>query len=144
MDLDIITYGCGNQFEKEKFKPIKNRQHTKPIGGLWGSPVNSKYGWWDWGKQNYFGNFKSSFKLKYSGNTLVINSYSDLSKLVWQDNVMKFIYAPDYEAMKKQGIDGIYMTEKGERRTRFALYGYDCECLLIMNMEAIKNDNRNN
>lgn len=43
--LHLVVYGCGDLYDRKKFKPIKNRQHVKPEGGLWASPVNCSFGW---------------------------------------------------------------------------------------------------
>lgn len=41
-----IHYGS-NSFQKEKFVPVRNCNGgpSKPEGGFWCSPVNTKYGW---------------------------------------------------------------------------------------------------
>lgn len=47
---------------------------------------------------------------------------------------------PDFEAIHEAGVDAVYLTQQGERETRFndpSLYGWDCECVLVMNSEAI-------
>ena len=52
----------------------------------------------------------------------------------------KFLIGIDFEKMLSDGIDAIYLTEKGEQETRFespGLYGWDCECVLVMNPDCI-------
>jgi len=42
----------------------------------------------------------------------------------------------DFLAIAKSGIDALWLTVRGERATRYTtpgLYGWDCECVLIMN-----------
>ena len=44
-----VTYGCGKEFDSSKFNLIENQDFVnKPMGGLWASPVSSKYGWKEW------------------------------------------------------------------------------------------------
>ena len=49
---------------------------------------------------------------------------------------------PDYEAMITDGVDAIYLTERGQRETSYSvpanLYGYDCESVLVMNPDCIE------
>lgn len=135
LTLQLVTYGLGDRFEPQKFEPVRNRQHTKPFGGLWSSPVGSEYGWRDWCEAENWGDLSSRFRTEYTGRTLVIDSLADLAGVIWQD-VKHWRGCPDYEAMRRIGIDAIYLTERGEHETRFSepgLYGYDCECVLVMN-----------
>lgn len=141
IDLDLICYGCGDEFVSADFEEITNRTHNKPSGGLWASPVNSAWGWKDWSDSEDWGDLSTSFEIIYSGNTLVIDTLFDLHHLIVQhiDNFNSFW--PDFEAMKKLGIDGIFLTEKGEKETRFTepgLYGWDCESIVVLNPEALK------
>ena len=135
----LITYGCGDKFDIKLFKPIKNRMHTKPEGGLWGSPVDCEYGWRQWCEDEGYGDLSSKFKTNCIGNTLIINHLIDLNNFIWQKNDYCNDF-PDYEKMLKSGVDIIYLTESGQRETRFSnpgLYGYDCESVLIMNPACI-------
>jgi hypothetical protein len=139
-NFHLVTYGCGDSFRKNSFVPIKNRTHTKPAGGLWASPVGCAYGWKEWGEAESFGDFTQKFETMYEGRTLTINSLRDLAGVIWQRDFYGTSY-PDYEAMLRLGVDGIYMTEQGESETRHSqpgLYGYDCECVLVMNPECVR------
>lgn len=138
--LRLITYGCGDSYRKELFVPVKNRQHTKPEGGLWASPVGCAYGWKEWCEAENWGDLSQSFETIYEGRTLVIDSLRDLVGFLWQENRYGCNW-PDYEAMLGLGIDGIYLTERGQYETRFSspgLYGYDCECVLVMSPECVR------
>lgn len=136
--LHLITYGCGNFFDRNRFVPIQNRRHIKPTGGLWASPVGAAYGWREWCIAEEWGDLGSSFETIYEGYTLIVDSLDDLSDFIWQPGGINW---PDYEAMlKKNPIDGIYLTERGQDATRWSspgLYGYDCECVLVMNPDAV-------
>ena len=42
--------------------------------------------------------------------------------------------------MVNLGYDAIFLTEKGQHETRFSepsLYGWDCECVLVMNPSGV-------
>ena len=118
---------------------------AKPQGGLWCSPLNSKYGWKDWCKENDFGNVDQMQEIILNVdmiNFVVINSIKDMeTKLPWykMDNLFDAI---DFENLVRQGFDGVYLTIKGEGKTRYSsphgLYGWDCETILILNERCIK------
>jgi hypothetical protein len=138
MRLKLITYGLGNEFDIKKFKPITNTTFIKPRGGLWASQVEASYGWHQWCRENEYGNLETSFEFEFEGNILKIDSYDDARNMTWLPNnaVYSCINSPDFEAIAKQGFDAIWLTEKGETETRFSkpsLYGWDCECVLIIN-----------
>jgi len=139
-NFHLVTYGCGGSFRKEAFVPIKNRTHTKPEGGLWASPVACAYGWREWCEAEEWGDLESRFETEFTGRTFVIDSLRDLDGFIWQKDSYGIGY-PDYEAMLRLGVDGIYLTEQGQRETRFThpgLYWYDCECVLVMNPEYVR------
>lgn len=48
-----IHYG-NKQFLKSRFQAIRNRDFTKPHGGLWASDVTAEYGWKDWCENEHF------------------------------------------------------------------------------------------
>ena len=75
---------------------------------------------------------------------LTINSKEDLEKLPLAGPKDYLIRGwIDFEKLKKQGIDSIYLTSQGVWRTRFihpvSLYSWDCETLLILNEKCILN-----
>jgi len=143
--MKVISYGNGNSFDKEKWNDIINC-HFKPKGGLWTSPIDSKYGWKNWCQDNEFGDLSEYFELEISGVICTINSVYDLQKLPILRNKEFWPYNYiDFQLMKRNGIDAIHLTEKGERTTRFtmwddcdvSLYGWDCETVFIMNKDCI-------
>jgi hypothetical protein len=139
--LHLITYGLGNAFDIAKFKSVRNRNFVKPHGGLWASPVTSDYGWCDWCKDENFGNLKSSFVFEFTGNVLVIDSFEHAKEMPWRnlDGLANFPF-PDFEKIAEAGVDAIHLTDNGQQVTRFSepsLYGWDCECVLIINPEGV-------
>ena len=141
--MEIITYGLGKKFDSNKFLAVENvNYHPKPIGGLWGSPIHSSYGWKEFGE---VGRVDTSFVLKISGNILVIDSIDDLKFMEWREESRSKSWYPDYIKMKTNLVDAIYLTRKGEIETRSIfqeknLNGWDCECVFIMNPLIIRSD----
>jgi len=144
--LHLITYGNGNKFDIAKFKPIRNKNFVKPHGGLWASPINSKHGWHDWCKnEEYDGIGNSFFIYWFIGNILVIDNLKHAKEMPWRSCTILQEW-PDFEKIANLGVDAIHLTEKGEIETRFSnpsLYGWDCECVLIINPNGIIEKNEN-
>jgi len=140
MRLHLVTYGCGKRFDITKFEPIVNQQFVKPLGGLWASPVDASYGWREWCRDENFGNLSNHFKFYFEGNVFMIDSLADATCMPWVGGYENFQF-PDFEKMVTLGYDAIHLTYKGQIETRLgkpSLYGWDCECVLVMNPEGIK------
>lgn len=141
--LHLISYGIGERFDSSKFEPIQNRLFVKPLGGLWASPTETKYGWRDWCIEESFRieRLEESFEFWYSGNVLKVDSVADLDRMTWVA-VYDIMQYPDFEAMQNSGVDAIWLTERGQSQTRYLpgrnLYGWDCECVLVMNPDGVK------
>ena len=119
----------------------------KPSGGLWTSPVNSKYGWKDWCEAESFGTLQEWVFLDFVGRVLTIDCVNDLDQLDW--------YTPDYflglckpsqyplfEPLLPH-YDAIHLTEEGHWSTRLPpgprdFYGWDCETVLILNPQRLE------
>lgn len=139
----LIHYGA-SEYRPELFKSISdNPFFIKPRGGLWCSPVDSEWGWSDWCKAEEFarGSLKKHFYVEFNGTLLVIDSVADLDQFPWiEDQGMHFI---TFQAMCCDGFafDAIHLTIRGEQETRltrpWSLYGWDCECVLVMNPASI-------
>jgi hypothetical protein len=140
MSLNLIHYG-DDTFSLSKFKPIQDESQqgwVKPKGGLWTSPVDSKFGWKHWCKAEDFAiDLEHSFQLKLEGNVIVIDCEADLEKLCWR-NVSNWFF---WEPLLAEGVDAVYLTEEGQWKTRFSrprsLYGWDCESVLVMNPKCV-------
>lgn len=138
--MEFITYGCGNKFKPEKFKPIENRSN-KPTGGMWGSLVGTEYGWKKWCEAEDYNLecFDTTFKFKIDGNILIIDKKEDLNELTWLKDVA-FNEIIDFEIVAFKW-DAIILTENGQRETRMShpknLYGWDCECILVLNGKSV-------
>lgn len=140
----LIHYGA-TEYKPELVKPIKNRLFVKPHGGLWTSPVDSKWGWKDWCESENYSNPReeNSFRieLRPEAKILIIDSLSDLKKLpMVESGLRSFPLYPDYERLAL-GYDAIHLTEKGQADTNLSyplsLYGWDCESVLIFTPTVI-------
>lgn len=143
--MELIHYGA-TEFRQELFKPVKN-WFNKPKGGIWASPVDSKWGWKDWCIEEQFRDCEESnsfrFTLSEDCKLFVIDSFDDLMKMPFIKMGPRLnLLIPDFEKfMIADGIDAIHLTEKGLWKTRLTtpgLYGWDCESVLIMNHEVIQ------
>lgn len=143
-----IHYG-NSYFSKDQFVPIKNKEYlTKPYGGLWASPIHSDLPWKKWCKENEFipnwqpGDERKTyfdkwftFKVSYDANILYIRNTLDIKK----DYILKKDLGSirlDFEKIMSVGYDAIDVTMN--YYTYYALYGWDCDTLLIMNPEIVK------
>lgn len=144
----LIHYGS-SLYDKELFQPISNEGYwCKPkfFTGLWTSPVNSECCWKDWCISNDYTtkNVDSYFVLELNedANILVINSLDDLKKYATIDflDINKLL---DFEALS-QVYDCIWLTSNGLEETKYSnpnMYGWDCESVLIMNPNCVKQVN---
>ena len=147
--MEYIAYGLGD-FDIDKFNEVENVEYrNKPKGGLWASPISAERGWKDWCEDEQFRDCKDDnsfrFTLKDNANIYYINSIEDCKNMPQVDHkLMQSMIYPNFEKMKQNGIDAIQFNlsnDKTESYTDglyFALYGWDCDCILVMNKDAIK------
>lgn len=150
MSVTYIHYGA-DKFDKDKFKPIKNRYlWNKPLGGLWASRVNDPLGWYQWSIDNEFDeealNHSFTFTLKPTANIVTIEKPKDVYALPgWLDKDFgKGIFYPDFEECVRQGIDAIEITDiygvdnEGENSVYTTLYNWDVNSILILNPDIVE------
>ena len=138
----LIHYGS-DKFIPEKVLPVKNDNWVKPKrdGGLWTSPIDSKWGWKDWNDCEQFRDCdeQNSFTvyLKPDAKIFVIDSLEDLKDAPLIDGYSKRVLDFEFLAQK---YDAIWLTEKGQNETHLSypidLYGWDCETVLILNADC--------
>ena len=139
-----IHYGHnGNKtYDPGKFQEIKNREFIKPVGGLWASAVDAAYGWKDWCKDESYSECDPgnafTFKLASWARVLVIDSTEALKTLPKADPPFQssnvFL---DFEKIK-ESYDAIELLISKDRGLYFKLYGWDCDCILVLNKDVIK------
>lgn len=143
--MKLIHYGK-SELSAAAFNPIFNGDpFVKPrSGGLWASPVDSSFGWKDWceGEEFRLGHLNKSVSFEITGNIYTIDSLDDLLKIPYKREPLIFksdLFYPDFEKMA-ENYDAIYLTERGQARTRMTspnLYGWDCECVLVLNWDCV-------
>lgn len=140
-----IHYGS-KHFDINRFTPIKNEPlFTKPMGGLWASKVDDNYGWKKWCKNNgvYIDELEEYFifTLKEDARILEINDIKDLEPLPKCKKIDEFDFLNigwvflDFEEIQKQ-YDAIFVNIS-DRGLYYALSGWDCNSLLVMNSDCI-------
>ena len=134
---EYIHFGH-DHFYREKFQEIKNELYfCKPKGGLWASPIDAKYGWKDWCEAENFRECSQdnsfAFALKDGAKVYHIRSVSDVKDMPQVNTGISVYYIPDFEKMLADGWDAIelHMSECGA--LYWALYGWDCDCILVLN-----------
>lgn len=135
-----IHYGH-RWFEKDLYTQIRNRKYfAKPFGGLWASNVNSKFGWKDWCKVEEFRDCDKensfSFTLSDNAKILRIKSIRDIENLPIVDRKSSWICL-DFEQLSKD-YDVIEANISNSDELYFALYGWDCDSILVMNPDVIQ------
>lgn len=144
MNMELVTYGFSH-FDRSLWTPIQN-SYTKPKhgGGFWGCPVETDE-WRDWCICEEFNTNSLHFNIIYNyvGNTFIIDSLGHMMLLPWViDDTKQYRHAYiDFELMVAAGIDGVFLTSRGQCETRHThpenLYGWDVESVLIMNQDSI-------
>ena len=147
-----IHYGHA-EFRPELFREIKNRyEFVKPSGGLWASAVDAPYGWKQWcmDQDFYVHRLQDNFTFELSENSKIlhIRSVEDLESLPKQENVV--INPPwvslDFEKLLADGWDAVELHLSEENLDTlgwfdglyYALYGWDCDSILIMNPDVVE------
>lgn len=156
---DIYIHYGSTHFRPEVFKAPRNQHWVKPIGGLWACLKNDEraYTWKDWNESENFADCcednSFSFTLKDDAHIHYVYRVDDLIKLPLGMNCQSVNdsynqYWIDFEKCIDIGIDAIEIRNFGsgwpatKDRTwlRWALYGWDCDCILILNPACIEKE----
>ena len=136
----LVHYGA-DHFDPSLFVPVHDAHWIKPKGGLWSSPVESEFGWRQWCKTEDWNldRLDKSFEFDIRGRVMVIDSVESMNELPWiEAGPLQCI---SFECLMAAGVDAVHLTWEGQVATRFSrprsLYGWDCECVLVMNPEII-------
>lgn len=153
-DMVLVCHGK-EEFNPDLFQSIQNNYYgwNKPMGGLWTSPKDSAHSWENWCRRNNFrqGELTLKFELQFVEPVKVmkIDSMEDFYEIPVV--ISEPIESLDFEELAEHGVDAIWLTEDGERRTRFGgvfdkksrvslssnLYGWDCETVLLINCNCV-------
>ena len=126
---------------------------SKPFGGLWAEREGTEHGYKEYVLQSGLNaNIKRSFTftLADNANVIYIETVDDIKnnfKYTMDEdehddngmlNLFKGRYFIDFEDAIKNGIDAIEITNIGN--LYWPLFGWDCNCILVMNKEIIVPD----
>lgn len=145
-----VHYGH-KEFDLKSFKRVSNREaFVKPFGGLWGSPIDSEYGWKQWvddndfndvvGNDKYVEDNKFYFTLKPFTRLLYISNSSDLIELPKLKNkfdVSNIMVTLDFEKIRRY-YDAVEVSISSDRQLYWDLYGWDVDSVLILNPECVQ------
>lgn len=137
-----IHYGH-KEFDPQKFQEIKNvPMFPKPNGGLWASPIDAKHGWKNWCEAENFRECSQdnsfSFTLRNDARVYHIRSVTDVKAMPQVNTEISVYYVPNFEKMLADGWDAIelHLSECGA--LYWALYGWDCDCILVLNPDIVE------
>lgn len=157
-NIEKVFIHYGERLKEENFHPIKDRMSiiNKPSGGLWSSPVDSKWGWKDWCESEYFRVDTlwryTTFKLKPDTKILVIDSLLDFIH-VWEKYSIptmrnNFISTRvlSFEKIQEDGYKGVYLTDSGNFECHYHSFGtcdgdlnaWDCESMILFDLDCIE------
>ena len=136
-----IHYGP-EPFDRDLIEPIRNRQYfTKPWGGLWASPVDAEFGWKQWCEQENFARHRFGhsfiFTLSPEAKVLTISSSLDLHDLPLAGDSLLDEVQLDFEELVRQGYDAVELELSRDGKLYWALYGWDCDSIVILNRDVI-------
>lgn len=139
-----IHYGH-KEYKPELFTKISNiPAMAKPSGGLWASDINAEFGWKDWCVENDFRECNSKdafyFILNDNARVLTINSKEDLDdlpKVKDKYNLSSIWTMLDFEKLSKK-YDAIEVNISNDYNLYYALYGWDCDSILVMNPDVVR------
>lgn len=145
--MKVIHWTKDRDFQ---LKPIRIRNGyesdglpDKPLGGLWCSPLHSKYDWKDWCKAESFRDISQCVEVLLDireEGMLVINSEADLQKLP-TTTAFGCIKCVNFRELLHMGYRSIWLTRTGLWKTRLtypiSLYSWDCETVLIMDASIV-------
>lgn len=123
LDKVFISYGTNN-YDSSMVKPIDvnslwGKSVNKPHGGLWGSPIDSDFGWGDFCNRDAFQLKTLSkhflFKLKKGSKICIIDKADDLVRNSVYDDYMG-LYILDIKSIVNN-YDGIYVTNNAVYKT---------------------------
>ena len=146
-----IHYGS-KEFKPDRFEKIKNLEYgSKPRGGLWASPVDAAYGWKDWNETEQLKECSTdnsfTFTLTDTARVLVLDSVEklfeigkylpDAYKERFSAETEAWMYVFDWEELSAR-YDAVEYCLSRCHSLYFALYGWDCDSILILNPQIIK------
>lgn len=141
MGKKYIHYGS-SQFIPEAFREIRNETFTKPIGGLWASAKDAVFGWKAFCEQENFclSALKYSFEFELIPEARILKiKYEDINNLPMnkeKSGYEGFSVFLDFEKIKEE-YDVIDLSVTEDPSFYWLLWGWDCDCILVLNKDVI-------
>jgi hypothetical protein len=142
MKQQYIHYGA-DHYDRSKFKKVIDTDMgiNKPIGGLWASPVDSKWGWVDWCKSNEYHterlNKYFKFTLANGSRIFHIRTFEDIFKLPYGNNDNYYIVYDWLNVKQKYDAVELHMNENYPL-FHDAFYSWDVDSIVILNPDIIR------
>lgn len=141
--MAYIHYGSP-RFSPERFdRPRNIRGWNKPAGGLWASDESAEYGWKKWCEIEKFRECLRSnsfrFELAPTANILTLDS-KDAAGCLPEQNLgysSECCKAIDFEKLVSDGVDVIDFRLSADPRLYWAMYGWDCDSILVLNQAVV-------
>ena len=148
-----IHTGC-SKFDPNRWTPISNVDgFVKPRGGLWASATDAELGWQLWCEREHFHTEKllCGFKFSLAENARILEITPEN---VWElpiDETNAFVrrllrferrsecgtvWGIDFEALSRE-YDVLECNLTKYPSLYWSLYGWDCDCILVMNPDVI-------
>lgn len=140
--MKYIHYGH-KHFSPCSFEPVRNEPYrNKPRGGLWASPVDAPFGWKDWCEAEEYQKCDEAnsftFTLNEKANVYLIRSVDEVRAMPSVECELESMFLPDFEKMLADGWDAIEFHLSEDSELYWALYGWDCDSILVMNPDVVE------
>lgn len=151
--MECIHYGS-SRYNPKKWCDVRGSEcgmFNKPDGGLWASPVDAEFGWLAWCTRERFNEqaLKRSFRFKIAPEARILKlTPENVWDLPEDPKLRKRIggFASWRESGRVVGIDFAKLAEDYDvieyrvseyPELYWSLYGWDCDCVLVLNKDVI-------
>ena len=143
--VTYIHYGS-RHFDPKRFVPVANISFwIKPRGGFWASRVDAPFSWKDWNEDSNYMSCIASNAVRFTmdnARVLVIRSLEQLMAVAViygtvEENGLSGQVRLDFERLKSV-CDAVEVFISADQRLYWALYGWDCDSVVVLNPDVIK------
>lgn len=150
--MEYIHYGS-SKFDPNRWSDVRGSEggmFNKPDGGLWATPADAEYGWREWCEREKFGvnSLNRSFRFELSSDARILElTPENVWDLPVDSALNKRISIEDWRKTGRAvGIDFAKLAEDYDvlecsitkyPELYWMLYGWDCDCILVLNKEVI-------
>ena len=141
--MAYIHYGH-KQFDPGMFQKPQNVSYwNKPSGGLLASAEDAKYGWKAWNEVEEYRECREDnafrFNLAPTASILCVHSVAAALELPLQEDGVHHRGNKhyDFEKLIADGVDVIDFCVSADEGLYWEMYGWDCDCILVLNPDVI-------